>query len=57
MDDKKIAITVENYNKIKKLCEDAEKMHLDKFNFEGSFISTRYAKYLLEYMRDVLKIT
>ena len=47
---KTIAVTKENYEELKELYRKAEKSGLDKFKFQGEFLVTGYAKYVLQYM-------
>lgn len=51
-----ITINHENYKQLKKAYDKAVKDGVDQFIFEGSELVTKFAKYLLEHMRNVLKI-
>ena len=37
---------------LKELYRVARKTHVDKFKYNGSFISTGYAKYLIEFLEN-----
>jgi hypothetical protein len=51
-----IALNVETYKKLKKEYERAVKENQEIFLFENKELLTSYAKYLLEYMKDKLKL-
>ena len=49
-----IEVTPANYETLKFLYEKAQRGNLDKFKFQGQFIVTSYAKYMIEYMESIL---
>jgi ABC-type transporter MlaC component len=56
MEPKKIDINLSNYNKIKKAYNQAIADKKQIFYCFGTELLVDYAKYLLEYMEDTLKI-
>ena len=47
-------VTMKKYKELKKAHGDAVKGKLDKFKYEGEFMVTDYAKYLIEHIENEL---
>ena len=50
----KLVLNVKSLSDLKSKYDHAKKGKLDKFKFQGEFIVTHYAKYLIEYAESEL---
>jgi len=51
---KTIIVNSENLRNLKFLYKEAVKTKMDKFKFQGGFLVTTYAKFLIEHMENTL---